>query len=103
MRRVVVCFLIIALAIFLSACAAPTRVEKHFGKSVKQAQVNQVLDPEAELNLDPVTGMDGKAAQAGIEKYRMSFDGSHAAAPPPAFLNPGTQVGNPTQGSGYSK
>lgn len=105
MKRVVLCFLGIALAIFLSACAGPTRVEKHFGKSFKQARFNQILDPEAERNLDPVTGIDGKAAEAGIKKYWKSFEGSHAG--PQSFGPGGTQVvDKPIEGgygSGFNK
>jgi hypothetical protein len=63
------------LAIFLiSACAQPSRLDRNYGRSLKQARVNQILDPEAGKNLEPVTGLDGKAAQASIEKYRKTFE-----------------------------
>lgn len=99
MRRIGFCMLGIALALFLLACAGPTRVEKHFGKSFKQAQLNQILDPEAERNLEPVVGLDGKAAQAGIGKYRKSFEGSQVGAP--SFGPGGTQVLDKPIESGY--
>ena len=75
MRRGALYILITTLAIFLiSACAQPSRVDKNYGRSVKDARLNQILDPEAEKNLEPVTGLDGKAAQASIEKYRKTFE-----------------------------
>ncbi len=96
MKRAVLCILSIDLAIFLiSACAGPTRVEKNYGKSYRQAVANQTLDPEAEKNLEPVTGLDGKAAQAGMEKYRKSFEPSREV--PQTLIQTETQVG--TQGA----
>lgn len=86
------CILCVVLTIFLiSACAGPTRVEKHFGKSFKQARLSQILDPEAERNLEPVTGLDGRASQAGIERYRKSFD--PVVEVPQTIIQTGTQVG----------
>jgi hypothetical protein len=100
MRRAVICILCIVLTIFLiSACAGPTRVDKNYGRSFKQARLNQILDPEAEKNLEPVTGLDGKAAKAGIEKYRMTFEPSHEV--PQTSIQTGTQVGKGVEGSGY--
>jgi len=93
MRRATLCIFCTVLTIFLiSACAGPTRVDKGYGRSVKQARINQVLDPDAEKNLEPVTGMDGKAAQASIEKYRKAFEGSREAPQP--LVQPVPQVGN---------
>lgn len=102
MRRAVVCVFCIAFTIFIiSACAGPTRVEKNYGKSVKQALLNQILDPEAGKNLEPVTGMDGRASQTTIEKYRRTFEPSREV--PEFLIQTGTQVGKPKEGSGYSK
>jgi hypothetical protein len=101
MRRAAICILCIVLTIFLiSACAGPTRVDKNYGKSFKQARANQILDPEAEKNLEPVTGFDGKASQITIEKYRKTFEGSRGAGQPPAQT--GTQVvDKPIEGGGF--
>ncbi len=75
MRKAALYILSTILASFLiSACAHPSRVDKNYGRSVKQALVNQILVPEGERNLEPVTGLDGKAAQASIEKYRKMFE-----------------------------
>ena len=101
MRRAVICILCIVLTIFLiSACAGPTRLDKDYGRSVKQARINQTLDPEAEKNLEPVTGFDGKAAQITIEKYRKSFEGSRVSGQP--LAQTGTQVvDKPIEGGGF--
>ncbi len=69
-------FLLIGMAgIFLLviSCAA-TRVEMDYGTSFKLAKFNQTLNPEAEKNLEPVTGFDGSAAQAAIGRYRKGFE-----------------------------
>jgi hypothetical protein len=71
-----VTYLLIALsAIFLiSACAGPNRLEEDYGTSIKLSKINQILDPDAEKNLEPVTGMDGRAAQINIDRYRKGFE-----------------------------
>ena len=61
----------------------PSRLEKDFGTSFKLQKVNQVADPGAERNLEPVIGLDGQAAQATIEKYRKEFE---KPAPPAPYV-----------------
>jgi len=91
MRRAVLYILSTTFAIFLiSACAGPSRLDKDYGKSTKQALSSQVLHPEAEENLEPVTGLDGKAAQASIEKYRKTFEQPREAPEP--LVQTGTQA-----------
>jgi len=70
------CFLLIGLiVIFLISvsCVGPSRLEMDYGTSYKLAKFNQILNPEAEKNLEPVTGFDGGAAQAAIGQYRKGF------------------------------
>jgi hypothetical protein len=45
-----------------------------YGVSHKLSKYNQILNPDAEKNLAPVEGMDGKAAHAAVEKYRKDFE-----------------------------
>ncbi len=81
------CFLLIVLVgIFLIcvSCAGPTRLEMDYGTSYKLAKFNQTLNPEAEKNLEPVTGFDGGAAQATIGRYRKGFE-EKATAPTYVF------------------
>ncbi len=94
MRRGALYILITTLAIFLiSACAQPSRVDKNYSRSVKQARLNQILDSEAGTNLEPVTGLDGKAAQASFEKYRKTFEQLRETSQP--LIQIGTQ-GSPS-------
>ena len=59
----------------LAGCADSrvTRQEADFGTSQKLAIYNQVLNPAAEENLDPIEGLDGQAAVETIDKYRETF------------------------------
>ena len=63
----------IALFFLLMSCAA-TRLETDFGTSSRLLKANQIHNPEAEKNIEPVLGLDGKASQANIEKYREDFE-----------------------------
>jgi hypothetical protein len=63
--------LIVALSVF-SGCGA-TMLDKNWGKSFESAKSNQILNPEAGKNLEPVVGLDGQAAERGLETYRKSF------------------------------
>ena len=53
-----------------------SRLEMDFGTSYKLAKFNQILDPDAEKNLEPVYGLDGSAAAAAIGEYRKGFQGT---------------------------
>jgi hypothetical protein len=56
------------------ACAGPSRLEMDYGTSAKLAKFNQILNPDAGKNLEPVEGLDGVAANAVMEKYRKEFE-----------------------------
>jgi hypothetical protein len=59
----------------LAGCAGNTTlVEQEWGTSYKLAVVNQTLNPDAEKNLEPVYGMDNKAADKVVNKYNKEFD-----------------------------
>jgi hypothetical protein len=49
-------------------------VAQEWGTSHKLAIANQTLNPEAEKNLKPVSGMDNKAADKVVNKYNKEFD-----------------------------
>lgn len=51
-----------------------SRLELDFGTSAKLAKFNQILNPDADKNLEPVTGLDGNAANENIKKYVKSFE-----------------------------
>ncbi len=74
-------FLLIGMAgvfLLVVGCTA-SRVEMDYGTSFKLAKFNQTLNPEAEKNLEPVTGFDGSAAQAAVGRYRKGFEERTAA------------------------
>ena len=77
-------FAVVAITVFLvglSSCAnnnsvmTPTesRLDENWGRSFESAKFNQILNPEAGKKLDPVTGLDGQAADAEIQQYRKTF------------------------------
>lgn len=80
-----------AAVLLLQACATtcPTfdaciarspRLDARFGDAVNIAKAQQTLNPEASKNRNIVAGIDGKAAQETILRYRESFK----SPPPPA-------------------
>ena len=76
--------LIVVLAMFsvsLWGCAGNVpeaqRVDylnMNFGKSYESAINDQILNPDAGKNLEPVVGLNGEAAEYGVEKYKKSFE-----------------------------
>ncbi len=77
-----------ALLFIVVGCAAPNRLETDFGNSFNLAISNQILDPGAGKNIEPVSGLDGEAAQVTLEKYRKDFE--KPPAPVPYTLTIGT-------------
>jgi len=72
----------VTLFIIMAGCAKPlSRVETDYGHSSDLAKTNQTLNPESSKNLEPVTGMDGEAAQAVTERYREDFEKPSPAVP----------------------
>lgn len=73
---------LVTLSLWLGACAVPATpaYDAKFGEAVRQAVALQTLNPEAGRNADPVTGIDGQAGKAAIDRYQQSF-----RAPPQTF------------------
>ena len=69
-------FLLLSITVCIVALAgcAQSRLEMDYGTSHKLAIYNQTLNPDAEKNLAPAEGMDGKAAQATVDKYEKGFE-----------------------------
>ena len=64
----------IAILSILSGCAhyyyqGESPLEKNWGRSFESAKYNQMLNPEAGENLEPVEGFDGAAAQIAQQRY----------------------------------
>ena len=49
-------------------------LDMNWGKSYETAKNNQILNPDASENLDPVTGLDGQASEYTVNKYKKSFE-----------------------------
>lgn len=61
-------------ACLLSACALTTpEWDANFGNSVRTAFAQQIINPDASQNPDPVSGMDGRAARETMDRYQKSF------------------------------
>jgi hypothetical protein len=56
----------------LTACAGSPRIDRQFGSSVRLAQSQQTIDPQAGATR-PVNGMDAQAAASAYEAYQRSF------------------------------
>jgi hypothetical protein len=81
----------LALVLSLAACASPTpMLDEHFGDAVRAARLAQTLHPDAGRDADPVTGLDGIAAERSIDRYHASFRN-----PPPVtnVVNIGGTIG----------
>jgi len=75
-------FLIIGIfagLLFIVSCGGTTpysqdsMTDRNWGRSHGTAIYNQMLNPDAAKNLDPVSGLDGVAAEHNVEKYQDSF------------------------------
>ena len=64
---------LVLLALVTSACGTTPRLDRQFGRSVASLRTQQVINPQASGNRDPVAGMDGRAANAAYETYQKSF------------------------------
>jgi hypothetical protein len=82
MKALALLMLIPAVAsMLLAGCAEVSRVEMDYGTSFKLSKFNQTLNPDAEKNLDPVVGLDGKAVDKIMERYHKEFEKPAPAAP----------------------
>ncbi len=69
--------IIIAFSIVLllfAGCAYNT-LETNWGSSYEAAITNQIANPEASENMDPVVGLDGELAAENMETYRRGSNG----------------------------
>lgn len=89
-------FLAITGAVTLTACVPPTpRLDAEFGNAVNMARIQQIANPAASQNIDPVKGIDAQAGDAAVDNYRESF-----VNPRPALSGGVVNVGSGRAGSG---
>lgn len=79
MKRKAIMLFAFPITAALAGCVAPApHLEAHFGDAVRQAVAQQTLNPNASLNPDPVSGIDGEAAKNAADRYQETFK-----SPPP--------------------
>jgi type IV pilus biogenesis protein CpaD/CtpE len=90
----------ILVSIGLVGCASPApKLDDNFGKAVNAAKAQQIINPDASLNTDPVAGVDGLAADAAMSRYHRSF--VQPVATPNVFtIGVGTGAAGMTGGAG---
>ncbi len=66
---------LLTTGLFALGCADTrvSRVESDFGTSAKLSIYNQIADPGAEKNLEPVEGLGAGPALNNYDKYEKSF------------------------------
>jgi hypothetical protein len=62
------------LLLVCSGCSHPTTLGANTGVAYGMAKQNQMLNPDAEGNLEPVVGMEGNVAKTAMELYRTGFE-----------------------------
>lgn len=66
--------LLCAVTFINTGCVQRTPfLDSQMGQSLSLIKAQQILNPEAGRNTDPVAGMDGKAAKSGYDLYQKSF------------------------------
>jgi hypothetical protein len=90
MQRTRFCTIGTALLLAVAGCTSTTpNLDRHFGQGLNLAKAQQTLDPQAGRNLDPVSGIDGKAAKSAYDGYQKSF---RVPAPQPNAFTIGVGV-----------
>jgi hypothetical protein len=70
---------IVAAASLIFNCSGTTiserglLLDRNWGRSYETAFYNQMLNPDADKNLEPVLDIEGPAAEHTIDKYTESF------------------------------
>lgn len=66
----------IGSALLIAGCGTttPTALDAQMGKSVELAKAQQTLNPQASLDNRPVEMIDGKSADALVDRYHKSFE-----------------------------
>ncbi len=78
--RCIFLLVISVLLLLFSGCSngniflqGETELDKNWGRSYETAKYNQIINPEAGKNINPVEGLEGNAADNAVEAYQKSF------------------------------
>ncbi len=73
---------LLASTVVTAGCVAQTpNLDQKFGEAVTTAKAQQIINPDASQNTNPVAGIDGQAANSAVDLYHQSFE------KPPAPVN----------------
>ncbi len=72
MRRLLF-LLICAISVVTLLSACYSRIDADYGTSHKLVKINQIHNPDAEGNLEPVEGVNGVVAKNVVNKYETGF------------------------------
>ncbi len=66
--------IVVAASLVLAACGAttPERLDSQMGTSLDMLKARQTVNPQASADSRPVEGIDGKAADALVDRYHKS-------------------------------
>jgi len=79
LKRCLIIIGIISIMSVMLSCSGTTPahkqtlLERNWGRSIESMRYMQMLNPEADKNLDPVLGLDGNASDHNVNKYQESF------------------------------
>ncbi len=75
MKRTLIPILIMIVCVLTFGCVdhRQTQIDANHGRAYETAKFSQILNPDAENNLNPVTGFDGTAAINTLDKYQKDF------------------------------
>ena len=92
--------LLVSAAFLLGACGTttPRNLDAQMGTAVDMAKAQQIANPQAAADTRPVVGIDGKAADALVDRYHKTF-----SAPQPTTNVYTIGVGTGTGGGSTSR
>lgn len=64
---------VMMVGLMVGACA-PTTISPNWGTAYQNMRAQQVLNPMAGEQLDPVEGQDGRVSATAMEAYRKNFE-----------------------------
>jgi hypothetical protein len=70
---------VITIVLVMFSCSGttpaykPTLLDRNWGRSYETARYMQIVNPDADKNLDPVLDLDGTGAAYNVGKYKESF------------------------------
>jgi hypothetical protein len=73
MTRMNGALMVLGLCAIVGGCA-PTTLGENWGTAYQTMKANQVSNPAAGEQLDPVVGQDGRVAATAMEAYRKGFE-----------------------------